>query len=134
MKRATVVWSHNCRACYDCITEASLIAHQGDLVGRAKAEAMDASIPSKKCTRGGKCKPRDNHYFMSGGKKIEPSEMEYQEGGAGRPTMPVLRDRAIQIRVSESEWEGLYSLAESKNVSLSTLCRDAALEKLGEKT
>lgn len=128
MKRAVVMWAHPLGACPRCMTNAALVAQQGDIVGKARAEAMDAAVGGPDCLRKRvKCKPRQSHYFVHAGQPVEPADMEPQEQGAGRPAGIVVRDRAIQIRVSGEEWDTLYTLAEAHGSSVATQCRDIIL-------
>ena len=129
MKRVTVMWSSG-KACLECVTEASLVALRGDSIGRTRAEAMDAAVPCQRCLRGGKCRPRDSHTFMHCGKAVEPSEMEHQHAGAGRPVGELVRDRAVTVRLTESEWEQVHAEAIRRDLSISTVVRVLALERL----
>ena len=135
MKRVTVMWEGRLdgrgNACRECVTEASLVAHQGGSIGRLRAEAMDAAVPCQRCMRGGKCKPRGSHYFLAGGQRVEPSEMEHQHAGAGRPVGDLVRDRAVTVRLTESEWEQVHAEAARRDLSISTAVRVLAMERLG---
>ena len=131
MKRVTVLQTVG-KSCPSCYAASMGIAVSGDSVGRAKAESMDSAIPSSGCSRPrGKCKPRDSHIFMHSGKAVEPSEMDHQHAGAGRPVGELIRDRAVTVRLTAEEWEQVHAEAARRDLSVSTVVRVMAMERLG---